>query len=103
MNANELVNFLNEKMSEKSSDVRFYWSGTYGNAPDAKSYFLLWGYLDSHFTYSYKKPRKSVFLFKGMATMIEDNFEFLDSLEDQVMQSFDAPSEIEIDTEGLDG
>ncbi len=72
MDANELVNYMNDRMYKKASDVRFYWSATQScDFADPKGYFLLWGCRKSEFTYSNPDPIKGVFLYKGMASMID--------------------------------
>ena len=75
MDANAVIEKMNKKMSDKKSDVCFYWSGTHLSPPNPTGYFILWGYRQSHFTYSNHEPIKSTFLFKGMPGMLDDIIE----------------------------
>ena len=71
IDANTVLNSMNSKMLDKNSDVLFHWSATSGGEANPKGYFLLWGFKKSDFTYENAGPSRAVFLFKGMADMLE--------------------------------
>ena len=72
IDANTVVERLNTSMEQLESDVRFYWSGTCLSEPNPNGYFLLWGYSKDDFDYSNLGPYRSYFVYKGLASMLDD-------------------------------